>query len=234
MFKPKRPAAATPAKPEPLRGAAALQALKDAGQPLCLERYNAWIVSMRKPPEPAPFAMMGEEQPLYTSDASRHWTGSHREVTTGQNRFATEGTTTGGAAGAIVGGLLAGPVGALAGYAASKKTTESITTQMSAQRVSNIPVYSVSVGKLYITTQRIVFIAETSALTLAHQQLLSVRVSIDDRPLQYSAGARVGGDCLYVEYPNVPEGHYFTVPNGYALNHALQQAGHPIPSLSQP
>jgi hypothetical protein len=135
------------------------------------------------------FRLADEETPVYRDAATLIWDSGTEQVPLGPS----VSKTSGGAAGAILGGVLLGPVGAVAGYAASRKTTTAHPAPTYGRTT-----YGVDPGILIVTNQRVLFIGDRGT-TIAEDlttvlQITAQETTFADRelPSPYAHGRMFG------------------------------------------
>lgn len=177
--------------------------------------------------EPAiPFNKRSNEHVIFAGRAIRVFDVGSREVPLGPSVTKTSG----GAVGALAGGLLLGPVGAIAGYAASKKT--SVTPPA---RTYTTTITSSDAGILAVTTERVVFLGDKDVMEIANDVLVQATAS---RYEQFRVHHH--GDAVYLQgearfrYVGAPPNERFLLEKFQYFCLALNQHGYrtiPAPRL---
>lgn len=170
---------------------------------------------------PMKFELKPGETLLYGAEAVEVTSFIH---TTREVVLETESKTRGGAMGAIAGGLLAGPVGAVAGYAASKKTTTSASREVEVRHHQKI---SYSRGEtLWVTNQRIITHDGRAAFPICTPHGFAARaLQVEPAKGHSLLGSNPNTDEV-LTLPGVAWKRTLHVRNGYALRKALWAVGH--------
>ena len=195
-------------------------------------KYYAEALRLMQTQPQVPFPKRDGERTVFFGRATRVFPTGTRVETLGS----TVTRTSGGASGAVVGGLLAGPVGAIAGYAASKKT--SVTEP---PRTYESKTYYSDAGLLCVTSTRVIFIGDKDAIELPLEAVLHVSANKREGyagsnfDLRYRHGRHIGENTIRFKYMGAPSDEHFIVENYVYFTLALSGAGSTLPhSTGQP
>jgi hypothetical protein len=206
------------------RASEALRA-KEASDYACytvrLSNYNEALKLLERPVANEIRLTEGETA-FYQDAATLIWDSGTEHVPLGPS----VSKTSGGAAGAVVGGILLGPVGAVAGYAASRKTTITAPAR-TYQRTTN----GIDPGTLIVTNQRLLFIGQRGT-TIAESltsvlQVTAAETSFADHAMSepYAHGRMFGQNEVRFRRTSALPNERFIVRNLAYFMIALNAAG---------
>jgi|GEM_PF-5328782 len=178
---------------------------------------------------PPIFPLAETERMIFTDRATVVWDGGFEDV---PNLFRPEktSTTSGGVKGALIGGILLGPAGALAGYAASKKTT--VTTMAAA--TEKRAVVQAAAGTLTITSERVVFVSEAGKVVETPRHAIRQVTWTQAYYAAYTHGSSVGALSIrFIRAGALPD-ERFIVRNPTYLAMALNSDGYALPMPARP